>query len=189
MFCPFCGKDDTRVIDTRLVAEGHQVRRRRECPACGERFNTFEIAKLAMPALLKRDGVREPFSEIKLRTGMERALYKRPVPATAVDDAVDHIMHKLRTYGEREVPARILGEWVMQELRALDQVAYVRFASVYRQFADVNAFREEIDRLQQSVDPEARNRQLPLIGEGGGDHESQGKPSGSGSRRGRRKQA
>ncbi len=163
MFCPFCGAQDTRVIDTRLAAEGHQVRRRRECPSCGERFTTFENAQLVMPAILKRDGNREPFSEIKLRTGMERALYKRPVPAAAVDDAIDHIIHKLRTYGEREVPARVLGEWVMQELRSLDQVAFVRFASVYRQFADVNAFRDEIERLQQAPDPELRRRQLTLI--------------------------
>ncbi|MGH8529498.1 MAG: transcriptional regulator NrdR [Nevskiales bacterium] len=163
MFCPFCGAQDTRVIDTRLAAEGHQVRRRRECSACSERFTTFENAQLVMPAILKRDGNREPFNEPKLRTGMERALYKRPVPAEALDDALDHIRHRLRTYGEREVPARTLGEWVMQELRALDQVAFVRFASVYRQFADVNAFREEIERLQQTPDPEVRRRQLPLI--------------------------
>lgn len=189
MFCPFCGENDTRVIDTRLVAEGHQVRRRRECPACGERFNTFEVAKLAMPSLLKREGVREPFSESKLRTGMERALYKRPVPATALDDAIDHIMHKLRTYGEREVPARVLGEWVMQELRALDQVAYVRFASVYRQFADVNAFREEIDRLQQSADPESRRRQLPLIGEGGDESGDAQPPAKRAAKHARRKKA
>ncbi len=163
MFCPFCGAQDTRVIDTRLAAEGHQVRRRRECAACSERFTTFENAQLVMPAILKRDGNREPFNEAKLRTGMERALYKRPVPAEAVDDAMDHIKHRLRTYGEREVPARTLGAWVMQELRSLDQVAFVRFASVYRQFADVNAFREEIERLQQAPDAELRRRQLPLI--------------------------
>lgn len=162
MFCPFCGKEDTRVIDTRLVSEGHQVRRRRECPSCGERFNTFETAQLVMPYLLKRDGNREPYSEAKLRTGMATSLYKRPVPAAAVDNAIDHITQKLRTYGEREVPSRLLGEWVMHELRALDEVAFVRFASVYRQFADVNDFRHEIDRLQQSGELAVNQQQLPL---------------------------
>lgn len=165
MHCPFCGEADTRVIDTRLAAEGHQVRRRRECSGCAERFTTFEAAQLVVPAILKRDGNREPYQAAKLRTGMERALYKRPVPATAVDDALNHILHKLRTYGEREVPARTLGEWVMHELRGLDQVAFVRFASVYRQFADINAFRDEIDRLEEGQSAQSR-RQIPLLDEG-----------------------
>lgn len=163
MYCPFCGADDTRVIDSRLAAEGHQVRRRRECVACNERFTTFETAELVMPAILKEDGSRVPFDESKLRVGMQRALYKRPVSAEDVDVAIDHIMHRLRTLGEREVPARRVGEWVMDELGRLDQVAYVRFASVYRRFQDVNSFREEIARLEESPNPEERRRQMQLI--------------------------
>ena len=116
-----------------------------------------------MPYILKRDGTRVPFDEQKLRTGMQRALYKRPVSAEAVDLAVDHIMHRLRTLGEREVAAGRVGEWVMDELSKLDQVAYVRFASVYRQFEDVNAFREELERLEDIPNPEERRRQMSLI--------------------------
>lgn len=163
MYCPFCGADDTRVIDSRLAAEGHQVRRRRECVGCNERFTTFETAELVMPHILKEDGTRVPFDEIKLRTGMQRSLYKRPVSTEDVDVAVDHIMHRLRTLGEREVPARRVGEWVMDELSKLDQVAYVRFASVYRRFEDVNSFREEIERLEEIPNPEERKRQMALI--------------------------
>lgn len=163
MHCPFCSADDTRVIDSRLAAEGHQVRRRRECVACNERFTTFETAELVMPYILKGDGSRVPFDEQKLRTGMQRALYKRPVSVEDLDVAIDHITHRLRTLGEREVAARRLGEWVMDELSKLDQVAYVRFASVYRSFQDVNAFREEIARLEETPSPESRRRQIPLI--------------------------
>lgn len=163
MHCPFCGTDDTRVIDSRLAAEGHQVRRRRECAGCNERFTTFETAELVMPYILKADGSRVPFDEQKLRRGMERAVYKRPVSPEDVDTAIEHIMHRLRTLGEREVPARRVGEWVMDELGGLDQVAYVRFASVYRRFEDVNAFREEIARLEEIPNPEERRRQMALI--------------------------
>ncbi len=150
MRCPFCGAEDTRVIDSRLAGEGDQVRRRRECTDCGERYTTFERAELVMPRVIKRDGSREPFDEQKLRDGMLRALEKRPVSIEAVDAAIDRITRQVRAGGERELPGRRLGELVMAELRELDQVAYVRFASVYRSFEDVNAFREEIDRLQGS---------------------------------------
>lgn len=149
MRCPFCGAEDTKVIDSRLANEGDVVRRRRECLTCAERFTTFETAELVMPRLVKRDGSRVPFDESKLRSGMLRALEKRPVPTEKVDDAINHIKHKLCASGDREVKSRVLGEWVMDELRQLDQVAYVRFASVYRSFQDVNAFREEIDRLER----------------------------------------
>lgn len=152
MRCPFCGAEDTRVIDSRLAGEGDQVRRRRECTDCGERYTTFERAELVMPRVIKRDGNREPFDEQKLRDGMLRALEKRPVSIEAVDAAIDRITRLVRAGGERELPGRRLGELVMDELRELDQVAYVRFASVYRSFEDVNAFREEIDRLQGSSD-------------------------------------
>jgi transcriptional repressor NrdR len=149
MHCPFCNAVDTKVIDSRLVAEGNQVRRRRECITCAERFTTFETAELVMPRLVKQNGEREPFNEEKLRAGILKALEKRPVGIEQVDEAITHINHKLRASGEREVPSKMVGELVMQELRKLDEVAYVRFASVYRSFKDLNEFREEIDRISQ----------------------------------------
>lgn len=165
MQCPFCKAPDTRVVDSRLAEDGTQVRRRRECEQCGGRFTTFERAHLAMPNVIKRSGNPEPFSEDKLRRGMESALYKRPVTAEQLDHAIENIKRKLRGLAEREVPSRQLGEWVMEELRDLDHVAYVRFASIYRAFSDVNAFREEIERLQTLPTPEERRFQLPLIEE------------------------
>jgi len=149
VYCPFCGHVETKVIDSRLAAEGQQIRRRRECLACGERFTTFETAELVMPQVVKSDRTREPFDEAKLRSGMQKALEKRPVGNEAIDAAVAHISHKLRSLGEREVPARLIGELVMEELRHLDEVAYVRFASVYRSFQDVEAFHDEIARLRR----------------------------------------
>lgn len=149
MHCPFCNAVDTKVIDSRLVADGNQVRRRRECITCAERFTTFETAELVMPRLVKQNGEREPFNEDKLRAGMLKALEKRPVSIEQVDEAVGRINHRLRASGEREVPSKMVGELVMKELRRLDEVAYVRFASVYRSFKDLNEFREEIDRISQ----------------------------------------
>ncbi len=149
MFCPFCNANDTKVIDSRLVADGNQVRRRRECITCAERFTTFETAELLMPRLIKQKGAREPFNEDKLRSGMLKALEKRPVSLEKVDEAISHICHKLRASGEREVPSHLVGELVMEELRKLDEVAYVRFASVYRSFKDLNEFREAIDSIEQ----------------------------------------
>lgn len=148
MYCPFCGFIETKVTDSRLTAEGSQIRRRRECLKCGERFTTFETAELLMPAVIKSDRTREPFSEGKLRAGMEKALEKRPVPREQVDEAVSRIVLRVRRQGEREVPSRTVGELVMDELRQLDEVAYVRFASVYRHFEDVEAFHAEIERLR-----------------------------------------
>ncbi|WP_257285437.1 transcriptional regulator NrdR [Endozoicomonas sp. SESOKO1] len=148
MHCPFCGAAETKVIDSRLVAEGSQVRRRRECLSCVERFTSYETAELLMPRLVKRDGTREPFNEAKLRAGMSRALEKRPVGVEQLEEALSRIIHRLRAMGEREVSSRILGEEVMRELKQLDEVAYIRFASVYRHFKDLNEFREEIDRLE-----------------------------------------
>jgi len=147
MHCPFCGADDTKVIDSRLVTEGDQVRRRRECVTCGERFTTFEAAELVMPRIVKRDGVREPFNEDKLRAGILRALENRPVSTEEVESAISHIQHHLRSQGERELDSIFLGEAVMEELRKMDEVAYVRFASVYRRFQDVSEFQEAIDTL------------------------------------------
>jgi len=163
MRCPFCGAQDTKVIDSRLSGEGDQVRRRRECLSCGERFTTYETAELNLPRVIKQDGSRVPFDGRKLASGIMRALEKRPVSTERIDAALDRIRRKLIATGEREVPSRRIGEWVMEELRGLDQVAYVRFASVYRSFQDVNAFREEIERLERQPTPEARRRQLDLL--------------------------
>lgn len=164
MHCPFCNHQDTKVIDSRLAGEGAQVRRRRECEKCGERFTTFEAAELVMPRIVKHDGTRVPFDEKKLRGGMLRALEKRPVGTEAIEESLARIEHKLQVAGEREIKSRQLGEWVMDELKALDEVAYVRFASVYHRFQDVNAFREEIERLQDEVAREAiRREQMPLL--------------------------
>jgi len=163
MRCPFCDAEDTKVIDSRLANDGFVVRRRRECLTCSERFTTFETAELVLPKLVKNDGRREPFNEDKLRAGMLRALEKRPVESEAIESAIARIIQRLRATGDREVPSRRLGEWVMEELRDLDQVAYVRFASVYRSFQDVNAFREEIERLEKAPTPEQQRKQIPLI--------------------------
>ena len=163
MQCPFCKAPDTRVIDSRLFEEGTQVRRRRECPACEARFTTYERAQLQMPFVLKRSGTPEPFDEDKLRRGVQHALFKRPVMPEAVDHAIENVMRKLRGANEREVASLRIGEWVMDELRDLDHVAYVRFASIYRSFEDVNAFREEIARLEKLPTAEARRSQLSLI--------------------------
>lgn len=169
MYCPFCNHLETKVIDSRLAGEGRQIRRRRECLSCGERFTTFEAAELIMPMVVKSDRNREPFDEAKLRAGMTKALEKRPVALEAVEEAVSRIAHKLRSMGEREVQSRIIGELVMDELRHLDEVAYVRFASVYRSFQDLDAFRDEIDRLRHRRGRREPGRdiaaadQLPLL--------------------------
>jgi transcriptional repressor NrdR len=162
MHCPFCNHEETKVNDSRLAGEGQQIRRRRECLKCGERFTTFETAELVLPRVVKSDASREPFDEAKLRSSLLKALEKRPVSSEALDVAVAHICHKLRTLGEREVPSRHIGELAMEELRHLDEVAYVRFASVYRSFQDVDAFREEIERLKHRPTREAGKSQLPL---------------------------
>ncbi len=149
MRCPFCGFEDTKVIDSRLVAEGGQVRRRRECLSCAERFTTFESAELLLPRVIKTNGSREPFDEDKLRSGILRAIEKRPVSLETVEAEIAHIKHRLQATGERELPSREIGELVMAALKRLDHVAYVRFASVYRDFQDLNEFRAEIDKLAQ----------------------------------------
>lgn len=147
MYCPFCNEDDTKVIDSRLVADGGQVRRRRECVACTERFTTYEMAELVMPRVIKTDGTREVFDEEKLRAGLQRALEKRPVSIEQIEVALAQIKHFLQVTGEREVSSRMIGEEVMTKLRELDEVAYVRFASVYRSFQDLSEFQDELNRL------------------------------------------
>jgi transcriptional repressor NrdR len=151
MRCPFCGAQDTRVLDSRLANEGDQVRRRRECITCKERFTTHEVAELILPRIVKRDGVREPFEEKKLRSGMLRALEKRPVGSDDIEASINRIKQDLRASGEREISAQELGEKVMKELSLLDHVAFVRFASVYRSFQDVSEFTDMIKNLQTTT--------------------------------------
>ncbi|MEH6558350.1 MAG: transcriptional regulator NrdR [Oceanicoccus sp.] len=157
MRCPFCSHDDTKVIDSRLVAEGGQVRRRRECTSCAERFTSYETAELLMPRIIKQNGNREPFDEEKMRAGLLRALEKRPVSIEKIETVVSLIEHALQATGEREVESLVVGELVMDNLKKLDQVAYVRFASVYRDFKDLNEFRQEIDRLAEEPDQTGSN--------------------------------
>ena len=165
MHCPFCSHEETKVIDSRLAADGRQIRRRRQCLDCNERFTTFESAELVMPRLVKNDNSRQPFDESKLRSSMTRALEKRPVPSDELEEAVGRLIHRLRTMGEREVPSRLVGDLVMEELRALDEIAYVRFASVYRRFQDVTEFEEEIKRLQRITETAASREQMSLLPE------------------------
>lgn len=163
MRCPFCGAVDTKVIDSRLTGDGDQVRRRRQCTACNERFTTYESPELNLPRVIKSDGRRVHFDGRKLRAGISRALEKRPVSTDEIDAAVNRITRMLMASGDSEVPSRQIGELVMSELQRLDQVAYVRFASVYRQFEDVQAFSEEIERLKRQPTPELRRQQLNLL--------------------------
>lgn len=163
MHCPFCQNSDTRVIDSRVSEDGATIRRRRECEACGERFSTLETIELKLPSVIKSDGRREPFDARKLRQKMEHALHKRPVSEEQLEAAVRAVVHQARMSGERELASRRLGDFVMTEMRKLDHVGYVRFASVYRSFEDVADFREEIEKLERDL-PTASG-QLPLLGD------------------------
>lgn len=147
MKCPFCKHPDTQVIDTRESEEGDSVRRRRRCLSCGKRFTTYETVELRMPQVVKQNGMRSDFDLDKLRTSFSRALHKRPVPTELVDAAIDHVVQKVFACGEREVPTRQIGELVMKELLRLDKVAYIRYASVYKSFQDVDDFSEAIDAV------------------------------------------
>ena len=149
MKCPFCGNADTQVVDSRVNEPGDTIRRRRRCAACDKRFTTFETAELRLPQIVKSNGMREEFSAEKLREGFRRALHKRPVSTELVEQAIDHIRQKLLAMGERELPAREVGELVMNELKKLDKVAYIRFASVYRSFQDVNDFRDVLQEIEK----------------------------------------
>ena len=162
MHCPFCQHTDTRVIDSRVSEDGATIRRRRECEACGERFSTLETVELKLPVIIKGDGRRESFDTRKLRLSMDRALHKRPVSEEQVEASVRAVVHQVRMSGERELPSRKIGDFVMAEMRKLDHVGYVRFASVYRSFEDVADFREEIEKLERDL-PTASG-QLPLLG-------------------------
>ena len=163
MHCPFCGAQDTKVYDSRLAPEGDQVRRRRECTSCSARFTTFEKAELQFPRVIKNDGARENFNENKVRSGIQRALEKRSVSADDIEIALNHIRRKLMTIDDREIESRMIGEMVMDELEQIDHVAYVRFASVYRDFKDVGEFADEVERLKNVPTPELRDHQLDLL--------------------------
>jgi|TARA_X000000950_G_scaffold43097_1_gene48143 transcriptional repressor NrdR len=149
MYCPFCGHDETKVIDSRLVAGGSQIKRRRECSNCGERFSTYEEAELVMPRIIKTNGRREPFDEVKLRAGFHKALEKRPVSSDKIENSIQSIKDAVRKIGEREIESQVIGKQVMNQLKELDQVAYVRFASVYQNFQDVKDFTDEISELSK----------------------------------------
>jgi len=140
MFCPFCAHDDTRVIDSRVVEDGAAVRRRRECEACGKRFSTYERAEIRLPLVVKKDGTRQTFDIEKIRSGMQKALEKRPVSVDQLEQGVNGVVRAVQELGEAEIEAGKLGDFVMEQLRRLDGVAYVRFASVYREFKDVDEF-------------------------------------------------
>ena len=165
MWCPFCNHHETRVVDSRLTSEGFQIRRRRECGECGARFNTYETPELKAPNVVKADGTRQAFNEDKLKAGIGKALEKRPVETEAVERAMRTLIRRIRTLEESEISSQQLGGWVAEELARLDQVAYVRFASVYRRFEDVQAFREEIERLERDDLTGLDARQISLLRE------------------------
>jgi len=147
MKCPFCSYEESKVIDSRLVADSSQIRRRRECNKCNERWTTFELAELLMPKIVKQDKSRVPFDEIKLKEGISRSLEKRPVSQEDFETLIELIKRDIRGFGEREVSSREVGETVMKHLRKIDEVAFVRFASVYRSFQDPLEFSEEVKKL------------------------------------------
>src|SRR5210317_1853390 len=163
MWCPFCNHDDTRVVDSRVTGDGMQIRRRRECASCTSRFNTYETPELIAPRVIKADGVRETFSEEKLRNGMLRALEKRPVETREVERAIRALLREISSVEDSEIPSSLLGEWVMRELSKLDQVAYIRFASVYKRFEDVQAFRDVIESLEREPPADRDKRQISLL--------------------------
>ncbi len=148
MKCPFCHHPDTQVIDSRASDEGAVIRRRRRCLQCDKRFTTYERVELAMPTLIKRGGIRAEYDRDKLRASMLLALRKRPVPREAVDEAIGRIEEKLLSSAQREVKSEKIGELVMRELKRLDKVAYIRFASVYRSFEDVDEFAEVVKEVR-----------------------------------------
>jgi len=166
VLCPFCSHDDTRVVDSRLTRDGLQIRRRRQCESCGSRFNTYESPELKAPRIIKADGGREAFSEQKLRNGMMRALEKRPVETREIEHAIRSLLLDISTVEDSEIPSSLIGEWVMRELAKLDQVAYVRFASVYKRFEDVQAFRDVIERLEREPPSDGEEKQISLLDSG-----------------------
>jgi transcriptional repressor NrdR len=167
MWCPFCNHESTRVVDSRLTRDGMQIRRRRQCESCGSRFNTYEGPELKAPRVIKAGGARQAFSEDKLRAGMMRALEKRPVETREVERAIRSLLREISSVEDSEIPSSLIGEWVMRELSKLDHVAYIRFASVYKRFEDVQAFRDVIESLERETPADSDKRQIPLLGSGG----------------------
>jgi transcriptional repressor NrdR len=167
MWCPFCSHENTRVVDSRLTRDGMQIRRRRQCESCGERFNTYEGPELKAPRVIKAGGARQAFSESKLRAGMMRALEKRPVETRVVERAIRSLLREISSVEDSEIPSSLIGEWVMRELSKLDQVAYIRFASVYKRFEDVQAFRDAIENLEREDPAGSDQRQISLLDRGG----------------------
>ena len=165
MFCPYCGNQETKVVDSRLAGDGYQIRRRRECLKCTERFTTFESAELVLPKLVKRDQSREPFNESKLRNGILTATEKRPISIEIIEEMISRVVMKVQKLGEREIQSRELGEIVMQELREIDEIAFVRYASVYRRFQDVEEFEKEIESLRDSPSATETRSQISIFPE------------------------
>jgi len=163
MWCPLCHHDETRVVDSRLTRDGMQIRRRRECSKCGNRFNTYEAPELKAPRVIKSNGGRELFSESKLRSGMLKALEKRPVETREVERSIRSLLREISSVEDQEIPSSLIGEWVMRELSRLDQVAYVRFASVYKRFEDIQAFRDLIEGLEKEHPGTLDQRQISLL--------------------------
>jgi len=163
MYCPFCGDQETKVVDSRLAGDGYQIRRRRECTGCAERFTTFESAEFVLPKLVKTDESREPFDETKLRSGILKATEKRPISSEAIEELISRVIRKVQKMGEREIQSRLLGEIVIEELREIDEIAFVRYASVYRRFQDVEEFEKEIESLRDATPMEKKRTQISIF--------------------------
>ena len=163
MHCPFCGNQETKVVDSRLAGDGYQIRRRRECTGCKERFTTFESAEFILPKLIKTDDSREPFNESKLRNGILKATEKRPINSETIEELISRVIRKVQKMGEREIQSRMLGEIVIEELREIDEVAFVRYASVYRRFQDVEEFEKEIESLREAAPVENKRTQISIF--------------------------
>ncbi len=163
MYCPFCGDQETKVVDSRLAGDGYQIRRRRECTGCAERFTTFESAEFVLPKLVKTNESREPFDEAKLRSGILKATEKRPISSEAIEELISRVIRKVQKMGEREIQSRLLGEIVIEELREIDEIAFIRYASVYRRFQDVEEFEKEIESLRDATPMEKKRTQISIF--------------------------
>ena len=163
MYCPFCGDQETKVVDSRLAGDGYQIRRRRECTGCAERFTTFESAEFVLPKLVKTDESREPFNEAKLRSGILKATEKRPISSEVIEELISRVIRKVQKMGEREIQSRLLGEIVIEELREIDEIAFIRYASVYRRFQDVEEFEKEIESLRDATPMEKKRTQISIF--------------------------
>ena len=165
MHCPYCGNQETKVVDSRLAGDGYQIRPSRECVGCSERFTTFASAELVLPKLIKRDQSREPFNETKLRSGILKATEKRPISIEVIEELISRVVRKVRKMGEREIQSRLLGEMVIEELRGIDEIAFVRYASVYRRFQDIEEFQKEIESLRENAKTTEEGTQFSIFQE------------------------